>query len=99
MSDTDMRERLDRGRRAGGPPFELAMSKLLPPPLVQHGIIGRLSLLVRLADGDPRRIVSVVAPPGYGKTTLLSQWAERSGPAFAWVSVAARPTWYSVRTR
>jgi LuxR family maltose regulon positive regulatory protein len=28
----------------------------------------------------------VVAPPGYGKTTLLSQWAEGAG-AFAWVSV------------
>jgi LuxR family maltose regulon positive regulatory protein len=29
----------------------------------------------------------VVAPAGYGKTTLLSQWAERNGQAFAWVSV------------
>ena len=29
----------------------------------------------------------MVAPGGYGKTTLLSQWAERSGQAFAWVSV------------
>ena len=25
--------------------------------------------------------------PGYGKTTLLSQWAESNGQAFAWVSV------------
>jgi LuxR family maltose regulon positive regulatory protein len=32
-------------------------------------------------------VVSVVAPGGYGKTTLLSQWAERDGRAFAWVSV------------
>ena len=32
-------------------------------------------------------IVSVVAPAGYGKTTLLSQWAESNGQAFAWVSV------------
>jgi LuxR family transcriptional regulator, maltose regulon positive regulatory protein len=48
----------------------------------------RRSLLVeRLAQDDPRPIVSVVAPPGYGKTTLLSQWAERGGRAFAWVSV------------
>jgi len=31
--------------------------------------------------------VSVVAPAGYGKTTLLAQWAERNGQAFAWVSV------------
>ena len=34
--------------------------------------------------------MSVVAPAGYGKTTLLSQWAERDGPAFAWVSVDER---------
>jgi LuxR family maltose regulon positive regulatory protein len=34
-----------------------------------------------------RPIVSVVAPAGYGKTTLLVQWAERSGQAVAWVSV------------
>jgi len=34
--------------------------------------------------------VSVVAPAGYGKTTLLSQWAERGGQAFAWVSVDDR---------
>lgn len=32
-------------------------------------------------------IVSVVAPAGYGKTTLLAQWVECSGPAVAWVSV------------
>ncbi len=31
-------------------------------------------------------MVSVVAPPGYGKSTLLTQWAERAGPRTAWVS-------------
>ena len=34
--------------------------------------------------------MSVVAPAGYGKTTLLSQWAERNGQAFAWVSLDER---------
>jgi LuxR family maltose regulon positive regulatory protein len=48
---------------------------------------GATGLIERLARGDPRPIVSVVAPPGYGKTTLLSQWAERNGQGFAWVSV------------
>ena len=32
----------------------------------------------------------VVAPAGYGKTTLPSQWAERNGRAFAWVPVEER---------
>jgi LuxR family maltose regulon positive regulatory protein len=47
-------------------------------------------LIERLAGEESRPIVSVVAPAGYGKTTLLSQWAERGGPAFAWVSVDER---------
>ena len=48
----------------------------------------RSSLIERL--GDRRPIVSVVAPSGYGKTTVLSQWAERNGQSFAWVSVDER---------
>ena len=55
--------------------------------MVRPGTVLRLPLTGRLARGEPRPIVSVVAPPGYGKTTLLSQWAERNGQAFAWVSV------------
>ena len=47
----------------------------------------RSSLVERLARSGPCPVVSVVAPAGYGKTTLLSQWAERNGHAFAWVSV------------
>ena len=55
---------------------------------MRPGTVRRWSLIERLAAGGDRRpIVSVVAPPGYGKTTLLSQWAGRDGQAFAWVSV------------
>ena len=89
MSDTGVRERPVRTRRAGGSPFDLTVSKLLRP-LVRPGTIRRAPLLDQLAAGDPRRIVSVVAPSGYGKTTLLAQWAERDGAAFAWVSVDER---------
>jgi len=31
-------------------------------------------------------VVTVVAPPGYGKTTLLAQWAERMGDRACWIS-------------
>ena len=55
--------------------------------MIRPGTVRRSSLIERLGRGDPRPIVSVVAPAGYGKTTLLSQWAERNGRAFAWVSV------------
>jgi len=40
-----------------------------------------------LTQADAPPIVSVVAPSGFGKTTLLSQWAEHDSRAFAWVPV------------
>ena len=69
--------------------FDLVGSKFRRP-LVRQGTVHRSSLIERLAQGDGRPVVSVVAPPGYGKTTLLSQWAERNGQSFAWVSVDER---------
>jgi LuxR family transcriptional regulator, maltose regulon positive regulatory protein len=78
--------RADRQRPENGPAFDLFAAKLRRPVL-RPGTVHRSLLIERLARGDPCPIVSVVAPPGYGKTTLLSQWAERNGQAFAWVSV------------
>jgi len=66
--------------------LDLISSKLRPPP-VRSGTIRRTSLIERLTRDDSRPIVSVVAPPGYGKTTLLSYWAGRNSRPFAWVSV------------
>ena len=78
MGDSDVRERAGRSRSAGRPVFDLVASKLLRP-LVRPGTVRRSLLIERLRRGDPHPVVSVVAPPGYGKTTLLSQWAERNG--------------------
>jgi len=73
----------------GGQPFELVVSKLRRPS-VRPGTVRRSLLIERLARGDPCPVVSVVASAGYGKTTLLSQWAERNGRASAWVSLDER---------
>ena len=86
MSVSDVRERPGRAGRAGGPAFDLVVSKLRRPAL-RPGTVRRAALVERLARDDLRPVVSVVAPAGYGKTTLLAQWAERDGQAFAWVSV------------
>jgi LuxR family maltose regulon positive regulatory protein len=72
--------------RVGRPGFDLTVSKLHRPP-IRPGTVRRSVLIDRLAWGGACPIVSVVAPAGYGKTTLLSQWAEGSDRAFAWVSV------------
>ena len=79
-------QRAGRVQRAGGPAFDLVVSKLRRPP-TRAGTVRRPSLVERLARDGCGPVVSVVAPAGYGKTTLLSQWAERNGQAFAWVSV------------
>lgn len=80
---------LEGERRAWpGPSFELLESKLRPPS-PRPGIVPRQSLVERLL-GAPAPVVCVVAPPGYGKTTLLSQWSERKRDRVAWVSVDRR---------
>ena len=86
MVESDVRQRNGRAQRAGGSAFNLVASKL-HRPLIRPGTVRRSSLVERLARSGPCPVVSVVAPAGYGKTTLLSQWAERDGQAFAWVSV------------
>jgi LuxR family maltose regulon positive regulatory protein len=75
-----------RSHRSDGLTFDLVVSKLRRP-LARPGAVRRSALIERLVQEESRPIVSVVAPPGYGKTTLLSQWAEHDGGAFAWVSV------------
>ena len=75
-----------RARQADGPAFDLLLSKLRRP-MARPGTVRRSPLIDRLAREELRPIVSVVAPAGYGKTTLLSQWAESTGQAVAWVSV------------
>ena len=62
----------------------------LSRPVVRPGSVRRLALIDRLRKSGSFPVISVVAPAGYGKTTLLSQWAERNGQAFAWVSLDER---------
>ena len=69
-----------------GSRLELLESKLRPPQL-RSAAVSRTTLLETLETPGVPPIVSISAPPGYGKTTLLAQWASRSRRAFAWVSL------------
>jgi LuxR family maltose regulon positive regulatory protein len=64
---------------------ELLESKLQPPWRLT-GLVARDSLVDRL-QGTDAAIVAVVAPPGYGKTTLLAQWVACRGEPCAWLSL------------
>jgi LuxR family transcriptional regulator, maltose regulon positive regulatory protein len=74
---------LDRGT-APGLAFELRESKF-HPPVVRPGIVVRTALLGRLA-ATRVPVITLVAPPGYGKTTLMAQWAQRTEARVAWLS-------------
>ena len=64
--------------------FGLPESKFHPPG-ARPGIIVRAALVERLAAAQAP-VITVTAPPGYGKTVLLSQWADRLGSRVAWLS-------------
>lgn len=50
----------------------------------------RAALVDRLLTARDARAVVLSAPAGYGKTTLLLQWAERDERPFAWLTVDGR---------
>jgi LuxR family transcriptional regulator, maltose regulon positive regulatory protein len=72
-----------------GPSFELVEPKLHPPS-GRPGIVPRTALVEQLLASQATPIIGVVAPAGYGKTTVLAQWAERKRGRVAWVSVDQR---------
>jgi LuxR family transcriptional regulator, maltose regulon positive regulatory protein len=66
-------------------PFDLAEAKLAPPS-TRPGTVAKTDLIEDLCrSGAP--LVTVVAPAGYGKTTILARWAEADPRSFAWVAL------------
>ncbi len=52
---------------------DLLFTKLLPPQL-PGALVARPDLAARLDEGLDKGITLVIAPTGFGKTTLVSQW-------------------------
>jgi LuxR family transcriptional regulator, maltose regulon positive regulatory protein len=69
-------------------PFDLTEIKL-GAPLVRAGTVPKADVIARLCTSlSP--FVTVVAPAGYGKTTLLGCWADADPRPFAWVALDDR---------
>jgi LuxR family transcriptional regulator, maltose regulon positive regulatory protein len=69
--------------------FEVLQSKL-EIPFLSPGLVSRTALVNRLRTASEARVISIAAPAGYGKTTLLAQWAARDKRPFAWISLDDR---------
>ncbi|MBW3624840.1 MAG: LuxR C-terminal-related transcriptional regulator, partial [Armatimonadetes bacterium] len=70
-----------------GPSVPLLATKLAVPPPRPHRL-PRPRLTARIDPGEPVRLTLVVAPPGFGKSTLLGAWhAENPDRPVAWVSL------------
>ena len=74
---------------SAAPTFAL---EAVPPVVSLHGLRPRIrrgtvrrDRLVRTLMQSAGPFVVLRAPAGYGKTTLLSQWAERDDRPFAWI--------------
>ena len=66
----------------------LLSSKLAPPPL-RAGLVLRPQLTRRIAEGLRRKLLLVVAPPAFGKTTLLAEALHTKGERIATPQFAA----------
>ncbi len=70
-------------------PSDTLLTTRLHPPAARPNLVVRPRLLARLDDGlQPAcRLTLVSAPAGFGKTTLVSQWAAGLARPVAWLTV------------
>jgi LuxR family maltose regulon positive regulatory protein len=64
----------------------LLATKLSIPP-TRSRLVSRPRLIERLDAGMGSRLILVSAPAGFGKTTLLGEWAHHCKPPVAWLTL------------
>ena len=57
-------------------------------PRPARTVVARQPLVTRLNDGLDRDLTLVVAPVGYGKTTLLALWAAQTTVPVCWLTLS-----------
>ena len=83
-------EELPTRRRAKAspelPPVELGpiIKAKIQPPALRSTTLSRQRLIDQLAEATTHRLTLLIAEAGYGKTTLLADFAARSGLRTMW---------------
>ncbi|MCZ8517303.1 LuxR C-terminal-related transcriptional regulator [Paenibacillus filicis] len=65
-------------------------TKLHIPQTRRDGLAERVAITKILNEGLKCKLTAVMAPGGYGKTTVLSQWLQQNGIPAVWVSLDAQ---------
>jgi LuxR family maltose regulon positive regulatory protein len=69
--------------------FHPILSTKMYIPRPRPDLVSRLHLIERLNTGQARKLTLLSAPPGFGKTTLLSEWIPQNQNCVTWVSLDA----------
>ncbi len=72
--------------RKAAPKAVVLETKLTPPRIRPEHLLRERQLAV-LRGGASRQLTLVAAPPGFGKTTLLAEWASEDPTVVAWLSL------------
>ena len=66
---------------------QIILQTKIKTPVPRAGGVRRERLLDRLNRSSEGRLAFICAPAGFGKTTLVSQWAEQASAGIAWYSL------------
>jgi LuxR family maltose regulon positive regulatory protein len=72
---------------AARPEQDRLLATKLYVPRPRPGFLARPRLLERLNQGTAQELTLICAPAGFGKTSLLGDWARRSRQPVAWLSL------------
>jgi LuxR family maltose regulon positive regulatory protein len=74
---------------ATAPERDRLLATKLHVPRPRPGFLARPRLTERLTDGTAHELTLICAPAGFGKTSLLGDWARRGQRPVAWLSLDA----------
>jgi len=82
-------------RRNAAAPQQVGAAALLQsnhaPPALAARYISRPRLVRRLREEREATTIVLAAPAGYGKSSLLAEWAESDSRPFAWLDLSREP--------
>ena len=74
-------------RQAAAAASDGLLATKLYPPRLRTRFVSRTRLITQLDNAREAGVILVAAPAGFGKSTLLSDWAHRSDRAVAWLTL------------